>query len=763
MKHVLPFLTAFALFALIAPRAYAQTDNIAEGDAAFEAGFYQTAYEYYKEAARNGGSSPSLTYKMAESCRLAHAYRLAIGYYKKISSTNAVRTYTDCDYRLAEMYKCNGQYDSALYYFERYQQSFPSNTTLEKRSHQEIRACQWVLDSAATDHNYAIRHEGKSVNSENGEMAPTYVGDTLLLFSSIRELSKQSGKNSMSTDLVLMQVYQSELARDGKPTEAYLNEWGINSKKQSTSNLAYDPWHRTLYFTRSETDDIATPNCQIYAVSQNEKGKWQKPRKLCGDINQGSYSYTQPAVAYRSDSTVILYFASNRPGGMGGYDLWYTVLKGDTATTCINLGYPINTEGDEITPFYDRATHTLYFSSDWHYGFGGYDIFRSQGETDTWTDPENLGYRINSPANDLFFTVCPTDTNSGFFVSNRSGSFFINGNTCCNDIYHWQIRAPKKPMPPVVAATPQVQHRAEALALLPISLYFHNDEPDPKSKLSTTTQNYFHTYNRYMFMRKQYKDAYKNVADSAQRDSIYAVLDDFFDNEVEHNCLQFEEFINVLIKDMKEGRRVSLTVEGYASPLHTSQYNLILSRRRISTIANQLIQYHDGALTKYLGTDKGSLRLQEVAYGSSHADSTVSTNRAEVSKSVYSVEAARERRIEILDYQYLEDDSSGWSCLRLPRMAENIGTYFTGEVADVEIHIPHNARTTKSVEFLSVGVPEVKIVGYTKVVPGRDLVIYLRMDNRKADPSVSSFLPLTIRIEGEQVTQTMFFEYAIKK
>jgi hypothetical protein len=93
----------------------------------------------------------------------------------------------------------------------------------------------------------------------------------------------------------------------------------------------------------------------------------------------------------------------------------------------------------------------------------------------------------------------------------------------------------------------------------------------------------------------------------------------------------------------------------------------------------------------------------------------------------------------------------------------HIGTYFTGEYADIQVHLNHTAISETTLDFISVGSPDVKVVGYSKLTPGRELIIYLRMDNRRAEPTVSSFLPLTLRVAGEQITQTMFLEYTLEK
>ena len=172
--------------------------------------------------------------------------------------------------------------------------------------------------------------------------------------------------------------------------------------------------------------------------------------------------------------------------------------------------------------------------------------------------------------------------------------------------------------------------------------------------------------------------------------------------------------------------------------------------------------HNNSELTQYLGAQsEGSLTINEVAFGSRQAAENVSASYTDVASSVYSVEAARERRIEIIDYQYLEDDSTLITCLPFPEHSPNIGTFFSGETADIEVHLTHYADLEKTLDYVNAGDPNVVVTGYSKLTPGKDLIIYLRMNNQHAEPTVSSFLPLTLRVKGEQVTQTMFLEYTI--
>lgn len=769
MKHnylIIAFLSLLAITAL--PAKVSAQNEIEAGDEAFRFGYYKTAADHYRAAYRKT-ADPNVAYKIAESHRLSNDYAKALRYYRIVEQSSAAALHPHTDYFLASMYRMSGYPDSAMFFYQRYLKT-ANNETLETRARQELRACQWVIDSRdssktpasdAPTLTYSVHQEGRNINTEYSESGAVLMGDSLLLFSSMREISKPGSKNAIYSDLVLMQLFQADFS-GGQPNKSTLNDWGLNHKEKHTCNAAIDPLHQSIYFTICETDDFSNIPCKIY-VSHFRKGKWTKAKEVGGDVNLDGSSSTHPAVGYLPDSTTVLYFVSDRPGGLGGFDIWYSVInEGKTPSPSVNLGIPVNTQGNEITPFYDNHSQQLYFSSDWHLGYGGYDVFRSKGSRDSWQEPVNLGEDLNSPANDIYFTV-NQDNTSGYLTSNRRGSSFISDNTCCNDIYNWKLQKKAPARRRVVEEPVAVARKGAVHNILPIKLYFHNDEPDPKSKLATTSTNYFQTYNRYMFMRNDYKKAHTLAAGNVVYDSICDAIDYFFDYDVQYNCERFEQFLNLLLDDLKAGHRISMTVEGYASPIHTGKYNELISKRRIASIVNQIMEYNKGILTKYMGTGGGSLQIREVAYGSTHADKNVSDDRSQTNKSVYSVEAARERRIEILDYQYLEDDSSLISCLHLPTRAMHIGTYFTGEYADIQVHLKHSALNETALDFISVGSPDVKVVGYSKLTPGRELVIYLRMDNRKAEPTVSSFLPITIRVAGEQITQTMFVEYTLEK
>lgn len=181
--------------------------------------------------------------------------------------------------------------------------------------------------------------------------------------------------------------------------------------------------NKQLYFAMMKDEGGAQPNVDLYVtnnLSENFNEEWGPISKLSPVVNHPKYWDSQPTIA--ADG-LTLYFASDRPGGYGGIDIWVTKKDPKTGQWSVpqNLGPNINTKGNEKTPFIHSDSETLYFSSDGHYGFGGYDIFyvrkNAKGE---WDEPVNIGSPINSESDDTGFFVSK-DTKTGYFFSFDEG------------------------------------------------------------------------------------------------------------------------------------------------------------------------------------------------------------------------------------------------------------------------------------------------------------------------------------------------------
>jgi outer membrane protein OmpA-like peptidoglycan-associated protein len=189
----------------------------------------------------------------------------------------------------------------------------------------------------------------------------------------------------------------------------------FNTSEDSQGGCSISIDNKHLYYAMMREEGGNQPNCDIY-VSDCLNDEWSPARKLSAAVNHPKYWDSQPTI---SADGITLFFASDRPGGYGGIDLYVTVKNLQTGewSTPQNLGPNINTKWDEKTPFIHSDSETLYFSSNGHSGFGGYDIFYARkNEIGNWSEPENIGSPINGANDDTGFFVS-RDTKSGYFFS----------------------------------------------------------------------------------------------------------------------------------------------------------------------------------------------------------------------------------------------------------------------------------------------------------------------------------------------------------
>ncbi len=180
----------------------------------------------------------------------------------------------------------------------------------------------------------------------------------------------------------------------------------------------------------------------------------------------------------------------------------------------------------------------------------------------------------------------------------------------------------------------------------PIKLYFDNDEPDPKNSEVVTNLNYEESYKSYLSRIDTYKEEFsKGLTGSAKEQAVKAV-EDFFTNKVKAEFSKLKELNRTLLNALKEGKTLELTIRGYASPLTSSEYNVNLSKRRVSSIINYYRQVDNGAFASYM--ENGKLRIIEEAFGESQASSQVSDDRQDTQNSVYNPMAAKERYVLVL-------------------------------------------------------------------------------------------------------------------
>lgn len=379
---------------------------------------------------------------LAETYYAARDYKAAEKWYKTVYEQEPV-AYPAALYYYALMAKMNGKHQEALGLFNNFQKQYNGKDTyLKKWAKTEAEGCELAFRLNKLPLTTKLTHPGHALNSPYTDIAPLMWDDTTLLFSSLpSDTIIRYNARDTAQNIHYIKLYTATTVGDSFKQAEPFTLFQFNDSHVGNGNFSHGK--KSFYFTRCWEERRNQITCNIY-VSHYENGQWQAPQPLGPEVNQDGYSSTQPNMGLDDKGQEVLYFASNMPGGRGGMDIWYAVKKKDgNFSVARNAGSKINTDRNEATPFYDNEKDTLYFSSNGLVGVGGYDIFKTAGSTNKWTEPENIGYPFNSPTDDMYYRI-NEDRVSGFVVSNRPGIISVKSETCCDDIFTFQ---PPKPEP----------------------------------------------------------------------------------------------------------------------------------------------------------------------------------------------------------------------------------------------------------------------------------------------------------------------------
>jgi outer membrane protein OmpA-like peptidoglycan-associated protein/tetratricopeptide (TPR) repeat protein len=410
------------------------------GKAADLSGDIYSAIDFLEPYCKLRANDDAMHYRLAQLYFASRDYQKAEKQFAKVYKEWGA-DYPEALYYQAESMKSQGKYAEAKEVFTKFQRKLKSvkdPTITLSLLKDEMTGCDIAQTLIDNPLKVTIGHMNSTINGMHIELSPVALSDSLLLYSSLRIDTGFYFNRDDTARIPVRQFYTAH--REGADwTGGKLYDAPINIPGVETGNGAFSRDGNRLYFTRCAKDWQGKIRCDIY-VSQRAGKKWQEPMKLNALVNDPNYTTTQPAVGYTAKSNLeVVYFVSNRPGGHGGLDIWYTVYnpRKKEYSAPRNAGSKINTPGNEMTPFYDHLTRTLYFSSNGHSGLGGYDVFQAVGELRKWFDPRNVGYPINSSYDDLYFTISKSREN-GFLVSNRPGGNSFRNPTCCDDIYQYR-------------------------------------------------------------------------------------------------------------------------------------------------------------------------------------------------------------------------------------------------------------------------------------------------------------------------------------
>jgi peptidoglycan-associated lipoprotein len=314
--------------------------------------------------------------------------------------------------RHADMLRATQQYEEAIETYRTYLDSVPGDERALAGLESISKTQEWVANP--TRH---IINPIKELNSRASDYSPVFVAgrDNEIIFTSTRKAA--TGKReSMITGQSYADLFRATFSVQRQKWEEpkLVDENLIVDTEDEEGAGTLSSTGERMIFTRCRYDKSQALGAELFESSQS-RGSWADPIKV--QVVGDSIIAAHPAL--NADETG-LYFVSDMPGGYGGKDIWYAEKDGGKYTKPVNLGEAINTPGDEMFP-YVRDNGELYFSSNYHIGMGGFDIFiATKDEEGNWKI-ENMGSPMNSPGDD-FGIGFVTGENRGMFSSNRKGS-----------------------------------------------------------------------------------------------------------------------------------------------------------------------------------------------------------------------------------------------------------------------------------------------------------------------------------------------------
>ena len=387
-----------------------------KGDKFYALGEYFDAATQYKKA-YSQTPSKERTLRGQRALKMAECYRRINYTQKAIAAYNNALRYKQGDtlthLHLAQQLMKNGNYKEALKNFQTALDSVRDSrqVSLAKTGLASARkAQQWKDEGSA----YTVKREN-FFNSRRSDYSPVLGGEEndMLYFTSTRNQAKGDELSGI-TGTKNGDIFYSQKDDKGKWQRPEVIDTDLNSNDDEGA-CCLAPDGRTMYLTVCKSDP-SYPRYATIATSNRSDALWGKATEL--KLTRDTLSaYAHPAI---SPDGQWLYFVSNMPGGLGGYDIWRVQLTTSGLGGVENLGAPINTPGDEMFPTF-RPNGDLYFSSDGHEGMGGLDIYIAHpvsNETNNDFTIEHPGYPLNSAGDDFGMTFEGL-LNKGYFSSNR--------------------------------------------------------------------------------------------------------------------------------------------------------------------------------------------------------------------------------------------------------------------------------------------------------------------------------------------------------
>ncbi|MBC6401779.1 MAG: OmpA family protein [Ekhidna sp.] len=501
------------------------------------------------------------------------------GQYLKVSS-NPVLSVLE---KMAFMAFDRGHYNQSIDYLEKFLKSVPEKRT-EKEIQLLLKSQDFALSQVNNPDTIKIVELPIEVNSFGLQYLPTMTVDQETLIYTKRDFAADD------EDIVVSHK------SDGKWSKAASVSPKINTPlNEGASTVSADG--RIMIFTACDRRD-SFGSCDLF-ITRKTGNNWSKPENLGKAVNS-KYWESQPSL---SADGKTLYFVSNRPGGYGGRDIWFTEKKEGQWDKPKNLGSVINTFKDETTPFIHFNGESLFFSSDGYPGMGGFDLFQTVKKETSWSQPANLGYPINSFRDEVALLVS-SDATKGLFARERQKEREILDSK----IVSFTIPASIQPAKSSYIKGIVISEKEKSPLKASIQVYdLHSAEVLYENNSDSLTGEFYMVLpvNKQLggYVKKKgylYKD-FSFTTDNKELDSLIIQLSSVEAGKslilrniyFETNSYSLDKKSKVEIENavslLKENPNINFMIEGHTDDVGGTAYNLDLSEKRAEEVYRNII------------------------------------------------------------------------------------------------------------------------------------------------------------------------------
>ncbi|MDX1908589.1 MAG: OmpA family protein [Bacteroidia bacterium] len=500
------------------------------------------------------------------------------------------------EYYLGESYFWNARYAEAIPYLETFLSREQGRKEDLNRAARTLRHARFAAVGITTPVAFEPQNLGEAINSERDEYLPCLTADDTYLLFTARRPEAIGGYNRSLGDY--SEDFYYATYQDGAWSPAQNLGEPINTpENEGAATVTQDG--KIIFFTACNLED-GLGNCDIYMATRKGSG-WSKPENM-GDAINGDGWDSQPCL---SPDGKTLFFCSSRAGGLGGRDIWFSQWVQGAWTPAQNLGAPVNSIGNEDSPFLHADGITLYFSSDFHPGFGSQDLFVTHRQEDgTWEAPKNLGYPLNTLADE-----------SNIFVNASGRQAFINsdrpGGLGRSDLYTFALDPAIRPK----MATFLRGLVLDSISRVPVSATLRlvdvetgdtireiiAGKTDGRFLMSlplereyaafATAPGYLFT-SQHFYLKDMKEERYFDleIPLSPIRKGVQVVLNNiFFESGSFDLKATSQAELAVLIAFMQEQPGLSIEIQGHTDNVGNDQANLKLSQQRADAVRDYLL------------------------------------------------------------------------------------------------------------------------------------------------------------------------------